>query len=161
MYLRDLQKKLGGEAIHTWRQRVRSNANGRPTMVHNRHAVGFARVGDACINVHRFGAARLIPPALRSTIEGSTARQSLTVAITWSECISIWRSSREAIRCIESEGGEVIAAAALVDRSAGSVDLGIPFFPLIAINFPTYAADELPDELAAKPAVKPGSRVKP
>ena len=70
-------------------------------------------------------------------------------------------SSREAIRCIESEGGEVIAAAALVDRSAGSVDLGIPFFPLIAINFPTYAADELPDELAAKPAVKPGSRVKP
>lgn len=70
-------------------------------------------------------------------------------------------SSREAIRCIESEGGEVIAAAALVDRSAGSVDLGIPFFALIAINFPTYAADELPDELAGKPAVKPGSRVKP
>lgn len=70
-------------------------------------------------------------------------------------------SSREAIRCIEAEGGEVIAAAALVDRSAGSVDLGIPFFPLIAINFPTYAADELPDDLAAKPAVKPGSRAKP
>ena len=70
-------------------------------------------------------------------------------------------SSREAIRCIEAEGGVVIAAAALVDRSAGSVDLGIPFFPLIAINFPTYAADELPDELAASQAIKPGSRVKP
>ena len=70
-------------------------------------------------------------------------------------------SSREAIRAIEAEGGEVIAAASLVDRSAGSVDLGIPFFPLIAINFPTYAADELPDDLAATPAVKPGSRVKP
>ena len=70
-------------------------------------------------------------------------------------------SSREAIRCIEAEGGEVIAAAALVDRSAGSVDLGIPFFPLIAINFPTYAADELPPELAASQAVKPGSRAKP
>ena len=70
-------------------------------------------------------------------------------------------SSREAIRCIEAEGGAVIAAAALVDRSAGSVDLGIPFFPLIAINFPTYAADALPDELAASQAIKPGSRVKP
>ncbi|WP_309751086.1 orotate phosphoribosyltransferase [Novosphingobium sp.] len=70
-------------------------------------------------------------------------------------------SSREAIRAIEAAGGEVIAAAALVDRSAGSVDLGIPFFPLIAINFPTYAADELPDDLAATEAVKPGSRVKP
>ena len=37
-------------------------------------------------------------------------------------------------------GGEVIAACALVDRSAGEVDLGVPFFPLVEINFPTYAA---------------------
>jgi orotate phosphoribosyltransferase len=67
-------------------------------------------------------------------------------------------SSKEAIRAIQQAGGEVIAAAALVDRSAGAVDLGVPFFPLIAINFPTYAADELPPELAATVAVKPGSR---
>ena len=67
-------------------------------------------------------------------------------------------SSKEAIRAIEDAGGEVIAAAALVDRSAGSVDLGVPLFPLIAINFPTYAADELPPELAGSEAVKPGSR---
>ncbi len=69
-------------------------------------------------------------------------------------------SSREAIRCIEEAGGEVIAAAALVDRSAGAVDLGVPFFSLIAINFPTYAPDELPPELAGSEAVKPGSRAK-
>ena len=67
-------------------------------------------------------------------------------------------SSREAMDCVREAGGEVIAAAALVDRSAGSVDLGVPFFPLIAINFPTYAPDELPPELAATPAIKPGSR---
>ena len=70
-------------------------------------------------------------------------------------------SSREAMDCIRAAGAEVIAAAALVDRSAGSVDLGVPFFPLIAINFPTYAPDELPPELAATPAIKPGSRAKP
>jgi orotate phosphoribosyltransferase len=70
-------------------------------------------------------------------------------------------SSPEAMDCIREAGGEVIAAAALVDRSAGSVDLGVPFFPLIAINFPTYAPDELPPELAATPAIKPGSRAKP
>ena len=69
-------------------------------------------------------------------------------------------SSREAIRAIEDAGGEVIAAAALVDRSAGAVDLGVPFFPLIAINFPTYGPDELPPELAASEAIKPGSRAK-
>lgn len=67
-------------------------------------------------------------------------------------------SSREAIRAIEDAGGVVIAAASLVDRSAGAVDLGVPFFPLVAINFPTYAPDELPPELAATPAIKPGSR---
>ncbi|MBK7162171.1 MAG: orotate phosphoribosyltransferase [Sphingomonadales bacterium] len=67
-------------------------------------------------------------------------------------------SSREAIKAIEAAGGEVIAAASIIDRSAGAVDLGVPFFPLIELNFPTYASDELPAELAATEAVKPGSR---
>jgi len=67
-------------------------------------------------------------------------------------------SSREAIAAIEAAGGVVIAAAAVVDRSAGTVDLGVPFYPLIQLNFPTYASDELPSELAATEAVKPGSR---
>ena len=70
-------------------------------------------------------------------------------------------SSKEAIKAIEEAGGEVIAAAALIDRSAGSINLGVPFFPLLALNFPTYAPDELPPELAANEAVKPGSRAKP
>jgi len=67
-------------------------------------------------------------------------------------------SSREAMACVAAAGGEVIAEAALVDRSAGSVDLGVPFYPLVAINFPTYAEDELPEGMAATPAIKPGSR---
>jgi orotate phosphoribosyltransferase len=67
-------------------------------------------------------------------------------------------SSREAMDCVRAEGGNVIAEAALVDRSAGSVDLGVPFFPLVEIKFPTYAEDELPEELAAIPVTKPGSR---
>lgn len=67
-------------------------------------------------------------------------------------------SSREAMAAVRAAGGDVVAEAALVDRSGGSVDLGVPFHPLVAINFPTYADDELPDELAATPAIKPGSR---
>ncbi len=67
-------------------------------------------------------------------------------------------SSREAIAAIEAAGGTVIAAAAVVDRSAGTVELGVPFYPLIQLNFPTYAPDDLPPELAAIEAVKPGSR---
>jgi orotate phosphoribosyltransferase len=67
-------------------------------------------------------------------------------------------SSREAIKAIEAAGGVVIAAASLVDRSNGKVDLGVPFFPLIRLDVPSYAADALPPELAAIPAIKPGSR---
>ena len=67
-------------------------------------------------------------------------------------------SSKEAIRAIEVTGAKVIAAASLVDRSGGTVELGVPFTPLIRIDVPTYAADDLPPELAAIPAMKPGSR---
>lgn len=74
------------------------------------------------------------------------------------DVITTGLSSREAIKAINEEGGEVIAAAAVVDRSAGAADLGVPFFPLIEFNFPTYAPEEVPAELAALPAVKPGSR---
>jgi orotate phosphoribosyltransferase len=67
-------------------------------------------------------------------------------------------SSRQAIAAVEQAGGEVIAAAALVDRSNGEAELGVPFFPLIRLNVPAYPAGELPPELAALPPEKPGSR---
>ncbi len=67
-------------------------------------------------------------------------------------------SSREAIAAVAREGGEVIAEAALVDRSAGEVDVGVPFISLIGLNFPSYEPDEVPAELAAIPVIKPGSR---
>lgn len=67
-------------------------------------------------------------------------------------------SSREAIAAIREAGGEVVAAASLVDRSNGTADLGVPFFPLIRLDVPSYQPDALPAELAAIPAIKPGSR---
>jgi orotate phosphoribosyltransferase len=67
-------------------------------------------------------------------------------------------SSKEAIAAIGRAGGETVAAAARGDRSNGAADLGVPFFPLIRLDVPTYAADALPPELAAIPAIKPGSR---
>jgi orotate phosphoribosyltransferase len=81
-----------------------------------------------------------------------------TKILMMEDVVTTGLSSREAITAIEAAGGHVIAAGAVVDRSAGTVDLGVPFFPLIQLNFPTYAPDELPPELAATEAVKPGSR---
>ena len=67
-------------------------------------------------------------------------------------------SSREAIEAVVREGGEVIAEVSLVDRSNGEADLGVPLFSLVDVNFPSYAEDEIPEELAAIPVTKPGSR---
>lgn len=67
-------------------------------------------------------------------------------------------SSREAIEAIANEGGKVVAACSLVDRSNGAADLGVPYTPLIRIDVPAYEPHEIPPELAQIPAVKPGSR---
>lgn len=67
-------------------------------------------------------------------------------------------SSREAIRAVAAAGGEVVAAAALVDRSNGLADLGLPFYPLLRLDVPVYEPEAMPAELAALPAEKPGSR---
>jgi orotate phosphoribosyltransferase len=81
-----------------------------------------------------------------------------TRVLMMEDVVTTGLSSREAIAAIEAAGGRVVAAGALVDRSDGAADLGVPFHPLIRLAVPSYAADELPPELAAIPPVKPGSR---
>jgi orotate phosphoribosyltransferase len=81
-----------------------------------------------------------------------------TKVLMMEDVVTTGLSSREAIAAIARAGGETVAAAALVDRSNGTADLGVPFFPLIRLDVPTYPADALPPELAAIPAIKPGSR---
>ncbi|MFN3864508.1 MAG: orotate phosphoribosyltransferase [Erythrobacter sp.] len=67
-------------------------------------------------------------------------------------------SSREAIAAVAREGGVVIAECAIIDRSCGCVDLGVPFYPLLAIDFPTYDENDIPEALARVEVTKPGSR---
>lgn len=66
--------------------------------------------------------------------------------------------SRDAI--IEA-GGDPVAYAVLINRSPKAVDLGLPTFASFKADaeaYPSYAPDEIPDWLAAIPAVKPGTR---
>ncbi len=67
-------------------------------------------------------------------------------------------SIRECIDCLRELKADVVAAACLVDRSAGEADVGVPLVSLTRYKVPAYPADALPPELAAIPAVKPGSR---
>ena len=67
-------------------------------------------------------------------------------------------SSRECIDAIRAAGGDVVGGAALVDRSGGTADIGVPLTALVSLTVPVYAVSEVPDDLARLPAVKPGSR---
>lgn len=67
-------------------------------------------------------------------------------------------SIRETVTCMKDLGAEVRGAACIIDRSAGKVEIGVPLIALAEYEVPAYPADQLPPELAAIPAFKPGSR---
>lgn len=67
-------------------------------------------------------------------------------------------SSRECLAALREHPGQILGAACLIDRSGGKADLGVPLVSLVQLDIPAYPADKLPPELAALPAVKPGSR---
>ena len=74
------------------------------------------------------------------------------------DIITTGLSSRECLAAIAAEPGDLVGAACLIDRSGGKVDIGVPYVALASYFVPDYAPDALPPELAALPAVKPGSR---
>lgn len=68
-------------------------------------------------------------------------------------------SVKEVIALAQSLGAEVVAVAAIVDRSGGKADFGgLRFESLISIDVATYAQDECPLCAQGIPVVKPGSR---
>ena len=67
-------------------------------------------------------------------------------------------SFRETVTALEGLPGDVVGGACIFDRSAGEADVGCKLIALASKRFPDYDANELPPELAALEAVKPGSR---
>ena len=64
---------------------------------------------------------------------------------------------QETLDIVRANQGEVVGIAMAVDRSGGTVKFGVPTFSLISLQVETFEADKLPPDLAALPAVKPGS----
>ncbi len=74
------------------------------------------------------------------------------------DVITTGLSSRECIKTITEWGGEVVAAGCLINRSGGKADVGAPITALVTLDAPTYKPEDLPEDLKAIPAIKPGSR---
>lgn len=105
-----------------------------------------------------------LPAIYTERVDGRFAlRRGFTVApgekvIVVEDIVSTGLSIRECIECLREAGADVVAAACIVDRSAGEADIGVPLVSLAEYKVPAYPADDLPPELAAIPPVKPGSR---
>jgi orotate phosphoribosyltransferase len=67
-------------------------------------------------------------------------------------------SSRECIAAIQNYPGTLLGAACLIDRSNGRAEIGVPLVALARLDVPDFDANDLPDDLAAMPPLKPGSR---
>lgn len=105
-----------------------------------------------------------VPALYTERVEGKfELRRGFEIApddkvIVVEDIVSTGLSIRECVEALRAIGANVVAAACLIDRSAGEADVGVPLVSLIQYKVPAYPADQLPPELAAIPAIKPGSR---
>ena len=74
------------------------------------------------------------------------------------DVITTGKSTKETIRVVKQAGGNVIAAASLVDRSNGKADIGVPYRSLVTLNVPTFTTEACPLCKAGGKPIKPGSR---
>lgn len=97
-------------------------------------------------------------------VDGSfTLRRGFTLSpgqnvLVVEDIVTTGKSSLETFNAIRSYGANIVAEACLIDRSNGTVDLGVPLISLIQLEVKTYTEEELPETLKAIPAEKPGSR---
>jgi orotate phosphoribosyltransferase len=64
---------------------------------------------------------------------------------------------QETLDIVRAHRGKTVGVAMAVDRSGGKLALGVPSFALLQLQVEAFPADQLPPDLAATPAVKPGS----
>ena len=77
------------------------------------------------------------------------------------DVITTGKSTREVLDAVTARGGRVLAVGSLVDRSGGQLDLGVPRRSLMALEVPSFTADECPLCRQGSAPVKPGSRPSP
>ena len=138
-------------------EKVRAGNHGKIDLVAS-PAMGGVVVG------YEMGRQLDVPAIFFERVEGKLVlRRGFNIAkgarvLMVEDIVTTGLSSRECIAGITDEGGICVAAACLIDRSGGKADVGVPLHALTALDIPAYAVGALPPELAAIPAIKPGSR---
>jgi orotate phosphoribosyltransferase len=92
-----------------------------------------------------------------------TLRRGFTVSrgektLVVEDVITTGGSTRETIEALRRAGADVIGAASIIDRSAGSADVGVPLTSLASLKVLSVDASECDACKLGEPAMKPGSR---
>ena len=74
------------------------------------------------------------------------------------DVITTGGSTRECIAALEANGGKVVAAASIIDRSGGTADVGVPRIALATLEVPSYTEEQCPMCATGDKPIKPGSR---
>ncbi len=74
------------------------------------------------------------------------------------DVITTGKSSLECSQLVKDNGGVVVGYACIINRSNGKTLIKDKIISQIELNIPTYTEKNLPKELLAIKAVKPGSR---
>lgn len=78
------------------------------------------------------------------------------------DVVTTGKSTLETAALAEAAGAELLAIAAIIDRSGGRHGFGVPFVSLVELSLPTWPPEQCPLCAAGEgPAVKPGSRPDP
>ena len=101
--------------------------------------------------------------AERSEAGTLTLRRGFTLSpeervLVVEDVLTTGKSTRETIEVARAAGALVAGAAAIVNRSGGAIDLGVPTEVLVQLSVPSYAPDACPLCAKGVPLVKPGSR---
>lgn len=130
-----------------------------------------------------YGIETVASPAIGGLIIGYAVAAALNVRFIWTErqdgvmtvrrgfnvkpgerilvvedVITTGGSTRECIAALESNGGKVVGAASIIDRSCGKADVGVPRIALVSLDVATYLPDDCPMCKSGDVAYKPGSR---
>jgi orotate phosphoribosyltransferase len=129
------------------------------------------------------GVETVASPAIGGLVIGFAVAQAIGVRFIWTErqsgemtlrrgfsvrkgekvlvvedVITTGGSTRECMAALEQHGADIIAAASIVDRSAGRADVGVPRTSLVSLDVPSFEPTACPLCESGQPVVKPGSR---
>lgn len=74
------------------------------------------------------------------------------------DVVTTGKSTKECMEAVKAAGGDIIAVTCLVDRSNGTAQFDVPFYPLLQIDVSVYDPADCPLCKKGLPVVKPGSR---